>query len=142
MSIEQQSEQAKPAPPDICSDPYSDARAVANAHVKQHQQKGLIVRPTQIETEEEQDDHFDDLDTFHQSACHQLGLPWLRPIEDSIVAPPVTLETEGDLYENALSLEQGFRLLSSYPLPETGETLWIMTEHDRSATTILTPAEY
>ena len=49
---------------------------------------------------------------------------------------------EEDVQENELSVEQGFRLLSSYPLSETGETVWIITEHDRSATTILRPDEY
>ena len=46
-----------------------------------------------------------------------------------------------DVKENELSLEQGFRLLSSYQTT-TGERIWIITEADRSATTILLPIEY
>jgi len=47
-----------------------------------------------------------------------------------------------DRAENELSINQGFRLLSTYTLPRTGETVWIITEADRSATTLLLPSEY
>jgi hypothetical protein len=43
--------------------------------------------------------------------------------------------------ENELSLKQGFRLLSSYPVTDT-DTIWIITEADRPVTTVLLPAEY
>ncbi len=46
-----------------------------------------------------------------------------------------------DETENELSLKQGFRLLSSYRV-SGGPTLWIITEADRSATTLLLPDEY
>lgn len=46
-----------------------------------------------------------------------------------------------DKTENELSLKCGFRLMSSYPITDT-EKLWIITEADRSATTLLLPAEY
>ena len=46
-----------------------------------------------------------------------------------------------DRAENELSIEQGFRILSSYRT-SSGEKLWIITEADRSATTILLPSEY
>ena len=42
---------------------------------------------------------------------------------------------------NEAALHTGGRLLSVYPLP-TGETLWIITEADRSATTLLLPEDY
>lgn len=48
---------------------------------------------------------------------------------------------QDDKAENELSLKHGFRLLSSYPVTDT-ETLWIITEADRSVTTLLLPAEY
>jgi hypothetical protein len=45
-----------------------------------------------------------------------------------------------DAAENDLSLQQGFRLLSAY---RDGDTkFWIITEADRSATTILLPEDY
>lgn len=46
-----------------------------------------------------------------------------------------------DRTENELSLKYGFRLMSSYPITET-EKLWIITEADRSVTTLLLPSEY
>ena len=46
-----------------------------------------------------------------------------------------------DKTENELSLKYGLRLLSSYPVTET-EKLWIITEADRSVTTLLLPEEY
>lgn len=46
-----------------------------------------------------------------------------------------------DRTENELSLKHGFRLLSSYPVTNT-EKLWIITEADRSITTLLLPEEY
>ena len=46
-----------------------------------------------------------------------------------------------DRRENELSLQAGFRVLSAYHLT-TGEKMWVMTEADRSATTLLLPSEY
>jgi hypothetical protein len=46
-----------------------------------------------------------------------------------------------DAEENRLSLAEGYRVMSVYVLP-TGEKLWVITEADRSSTTILTPDEY
>jgi hypothetical protein len=50
--------------------------------------------------------------------------------------------TEDDRKENQLSLERGFRLLSSYRTNAGDTKLWVITEADRSATTILLPEEY
>jgi len=49
--------------------------------------------------------------------------------------------SDEDKRENGLSLKEGFRLLSAYEkdgLPK----IWILTEADRSATTVLFPEEY
>jgi hypothetical protein len=48
---------------------------------------------------------------------------------------------EEDKQENAFSVEHGFRILSAYTT-SAGETIWIITEADRSYTTILLPSEY
>jgi hypothetical protein len=48
---------------------------------------------------------------------------------------------EADKQENEFSVEQGFRILSAYTT-SAGEKIWILTEADRSATTILLPSEY
>jgi len=52
----------------------------------------------------------------------------------------------GDLHEddqraNELAIRRGMRILSAYVL-STEERVWIITEADRSATTILLPEEY
>ena len=49
--------------------------------------------------------------------------------------------TDDDRRENELSVKDGFRILSAYPLRD-GTKIWIITEADRSATTILLPEEY
>lgn len=46
-----------------------------------------------------------------------------------------------DWAENELSLKEGFRLFSVYRAAQ-GVKFWIITEADRSATTILLPSEY
>jgi hypothetical protein len=46
-----------------------------------------------------------------------------------------------DLAANELALLTGQRLLSSYDLPNGG-TVWIITEADRSVTTVLLPSDY
>ena len=46
-----------------------------------------------------------------------------------------------DWRENELSIKQGFRIFSAYMITK-GEKLWIITEADRSSTTILLPSEY
>jgi hypothetical protein len=48
---------------------------------------------------------------------------------------------EHDRQENEFSVAHGFRLLSAYTVTN-GTKLWIITEADRSATTILLPSEY
>lgn len=48
---------------------------------------------------------------------------------------------EHDRNENEFSLSQGFRLLSVYRT-KLGARLWVITEADRSSTTLLLPEEY
>ncbi len=48
---------------------------------------------------------------------------------------------EEDAAENELSIEEGYRILSSYVTPDDTK-IWIITEADRSATTLLLPSEY
>jgi hypothetical protein len=49
--------------------------------------------------------------------------------------------SEEDRNENQFSLERGFRLLSSYRTT-AGVKVWIVTEGDRTVTTLLLPEEY
>ena len=47
---------------------------------------------------------------------------------------------DDDKKANEWALKVGERILSAYDV--NGEKLWVITEHDRSATTVLTPGEY
>ena len=47
---------------------------------------------------------------------------------------------EHDRRENEFSVEHGFRILSAYTL--CGTRIWIITEADRSVTTLLLTSEY
>ncbi|HYK22560.1 MAG TPA: hypothetical protein VEV42_17590 [Pyrinomonadaceae bacterium] len=49
--------------------------------------------------------------------------------------------SDEDVKENEFSLKEGLRLLSAYQTGK-GQKLWIITEADRSVTTILLPSEY
>ena len=47
-----------------------------------------------------------------------------------------------DARENGRSVRNGWRILSSYPVGDAGEKVWIITEADRSSTCILLPEDY
>lgn len=46
-----------------------------------------------------------------------------------------------DAAENDFSVKEGFRILSAYKTSQD-EKLWVITEADRSSTTLLLPSEY
>lgn len=48
---------------------------------------------------------------------------------------------EADQQENVFSLQHGFRILSAYTT-RAGDRIWVLTEADRSVTTMLLPDEY
>jgi len=47
-----------------------------------------------------------------------------------------------DAAENRHAIQDGNRLLSAYELGQHKERIWVITEHDRSVTTLLLPQEY
>jgi hypothetical protein len=49
---------------------------------------------------------------------------------------------DDDREANRAALKNGSRLISSYTLNRNNERLWIITEADRSSTTLLLPQEY
>jgi hypothetical protein len=49
---------------------------------------------------------------------------------------------EEDRLENQRSVEEGYRVMSSYVMNDHGNKLWIITEADRSSTCLLLPEEY
>ena len=67
----------------------------------------------------------------------QTGIEFLRR---HMTLDPGELSDE-DVSENELSLREGFRVLTAYRTAK-GQKLWIITEADRSSTTILLPSEY
>lgn len=48
---------------------------------------------------------------------------------------------EHDKQENELAVREDFRLLSAYP-DRNGTRFWLITEADRSVTTVLLPEDY
>jgi hypothetical protein len=48
---------------------------------------------------------------------------------------------EEDKQANEVAIDQGTRILSAYTT-SAGDRIWILTEADRSATTIMLPEEY
>lgn len=47
-----------------------------------------------------------------------------------------------DAAANQASIERGTRILSSYKVTSSETTVWVITEADRSSTTLLFPSEY
>lgn len=43
---------------------------------------------------------------------------------------------------NDLAVTGGDRIFSAYVLPKTSVKIWIITEHDRSQTTVMLPSDY
>lgn len=89
----------------------------------------------------------------------ELGqLVWTRGVNDKVVADEEFVKfvidslkrhasgdwgdlCDEDKQENELSLKEGFRLFSAYE-KEGLPKIWIITEADRSVTTVLFPEEY
>jgi hypothetical protein len=75
------------------------------------------------------------LQAIQENHCQSLDLLTRHLSGDWGVIP------KEDAKSNQWALENGERILSSYPL-EDGTRIWIITERDRSVTTFLLPEEY
>lgn len=75
-----------------------------------------------------------------EAALHSVGIHPLRLLARHIHGDWGELPVE-DIAANELALLTGNRLLSSYLIPG-GDKVWLITEADRSVTTILLPSEY
>ena len=94
--------------------------------------------------------------THHAGPRFTLGRVFATPAALEVIAdartPIVDLLTrhirgdfgdlsESDRLQNELAVATGQRILSSYVLPNR-QTVWVITEWDRSATTFLLPGDY
>src|SRR5215212_5008314 len=70
----------------------------------------------------------------HANSAHVLQTLWRGLSGDWGDVP------EADARENEFAVQGEYRVLSSYPVGES--RVWIITEADRSATTIMLPGEY
>ncbi len=68
-------------PPDESQEVYSWAEAIYDARVAALKEIGALRQPTDIQSEWEQDDHFDDLWRLHRQVYWELSLPWPPSIE-------------------------------------------------------------
>lgn len=50
--------------------------------------------------------------------------------------------SENDVRLNRAAVRSGLRIISNYPVGRRREMLWVITEADRSVTTLLLPEEY
>lgn len=66
------------------ADPYALAEAEFMRRVEVLQQAGEMRRASQIETEEELDEHFDALSRLYRQVCGEMGLPWPPPTLDML----------------------------------------------------------
>jgi hypothetical protein len=75
------------------------------------------------------------LELLDKHAINASDLLWRHQHGDWGDVPP------DDAVENDRSACSGLRVLSSYPITKE-ERLWVITEADRSVTTLLLPSEY
>jgi len=75
------------------------------------------------------------LDCLERHAANAAALLWRHQHGDWGELSPE------DWQQNDRSATQGMRVLSNYPLA-SHERLWVITEADRSVTTLLLPSEY
>jgi hypothetical protein len=75
-----------------------------------------------------------------EAALNAVGIHPVRLLARHIHGDWGELPAE-DLAANELALLSGRRLLSSYAIPSGGK-VWVITEADRSVTTILLPEDY
>ena len=67
--------------------PYQVAEGIYNAKVDHLKQIGKLRQVTDITSQDEQDDHFDDLSRVYRQTCLSLGLPWPPPVTDDRSSP-------------------------------------------------------
>ena len=84
---------------------YAAAETIANVRIEQYKALGLLSRSEQITNEEEQDDHFDDLQRIHRQSCAELGLPWPPPSMEEQQDTETHSPLRSDLHRDSASRE-------------------------------------
>lgn len=84
------------------TNPYQMALEVFNERVDQLKETGEIRRITDITTDEELDDHFDDLRRIYRQVCLEMELAW----------PPPLINEDPDIKHAAQSSSDGSDALS------------------------------
>lgn len=82
----QQEQGPEQSPSTLPIDPYEEALKVLNAERERLQQAGEMLRASEIGTEEELEEHFDQQSRLYRQICLEMGLAW----------PPPLLEAEGE----------------------------------------------
>lgn len=67
--------------------PYQVAEGIYNAKVDHLKQIGELRQVTDITSQDEQDDHFDELRRVYRQTCLSLGLSWPPPMVDDRSSP-------------------------------------------------------
>jgi hypothetical protein len=96
------------------------------------------------------------MNTIHKNPLFDLGQTVATPgaieaLQQSNVSPSSLLTRhqsgdwgdlcDEDVAENNYALDHGYRLFSSYQITEATK-IWVITEADRSVTTLLLPEDY
>jgi hypothetical protein len=68
--------------------------------------------------------------------------PWILKLLERHMSGDWGDLDEHDQKENQFAIDKNLRILSAYILPVTEQKIWIISEADRSSTTILLPDEY
>lgn len=74
---QEQGPELSPTPP--TTDPYELAFTIGDMLLEYFQARGEIRRPSEITSEWEQDDHFEDLSRLYCQVCELMGLAWPPP---------------------------------------------------------------
>jgi len=74
------------------------------------------------------------------SVLEEAGESPITFLERHVMGDRGEVDEHGE-HENEFAVQHGFRLLSSYTV-SSGSRIWIITEADRSSTTLLLPSEY
>lgn len=67
--------------------PYQVTEGIYNAKVDHLKQIGELRQVTDITSQDEQDDHFDELRRVYRQTCLSLGLSWPPPVVDNRSSP-------------------------------------------------------